>query len=185
MTIPNALSASRIVFLPILALFFMMEWMVWFLGGYILLGLTDFADGYLARKLGQTSDFGKVLDSTADSFLLVSSGILLGLLFPERFLANMAWLPVVLSIVVLSFAVSLVKYRKLVQLHTLLLKCGAFLVYSLTVASFLFDTTLFIRFIIFYFIVAMSETVLIFLLCDEVDPDVRSVLTVLRMKQNS
>jgi len=40
----------------------------WLLGG---LGATDWVDGYLARRLGQVSDFGKVFDPTVDRLLFI------------------------------------------------------------------------------------------------------------------
>ncbi len=40
----------------------------WLLGG---LGATDWVDGYLARRLGQTSEFGKKFDPTVDRLLFV------------------------------------------------------------------------------------------------------------------
>jgi cardiolipin synthase len=40
----------------------------WLLGG---LGATDWVDGYLARRLGQVSEFGKVFDPTVDRLLFI------------------------------------------------------------------------------------------------------------------
>ena len=40
----------------------------WLLGG---LGATDWVDGWLARRLHQTSEFGKVFDPTADRLLFI------------------------------------------------------------------------------------------------------------------
>lgn len=40
------------------------------------IGATDWIDGYLARRLNQTSTFGKVLDPSADRALLLCAGIL-------------------------------------------------------------------------------------------------------------
>lgn len=37
------------------------------------LGATDWVDGYLARKLGQTSNVGKILDPVADRILVMTS----------------------------------------------------------------------------------------------------------------
>ena len=40
----------------------------WLLGG---LGATDWVDGYLARRLGQVSEFGKKFDPTVDRLLFI------------------------------------------------------------------------------------------------------------------
>ena len=44
---------------------------------FILFALTDWADGYLARRLNQTSSFGAFLDPVADKFLVCASLLIL------------------------------------------------------------------------------------------------------------
>ena len=44
---------------------------------FILFALTDWADGYLARKLDMTSSFGAFLDPVADKFLVVAALLVL------------------------------------------------------------------------------------------------------------
>jgi cardiolipin synthase len=78
-SLPNLLTLSRIVVIPlIVALFFMdgdmPRWIT--LGLYAAACVTDFFDGYLARSMGQISRFGRFLDPVADK-LLVASVILM------------------------------------------------------------------------------------------------------------
>lgn len=44
---------------------------------FVVFALTDWADGYLARKLNQTSSFGAFLDPVADKFLVSSTLLVL------------------------------------------------------------------------------------------------------------
>ncbi len=71
-TIPNAFTLLRLLLLPVfLYVLFGLEnraAAAWLLGG---LGATDWVDGYLARRLGQVSEFGKVFDPTVDRLLFV------------------------------------------------------------------------------------------------------------------
>jgi cardiolipin synthase len=70
LTIPNAFTLARLLCLPIfLYLLFGRDnraGAAWMLGA---LGATDWIDGYLARRLGQVSEFGKVFDPTVDRLL--------------------------------------------------------------------------------------------------------------------
>ncbi len=73
--LPNILTISRIVLLPaLIGLFFMPgETAAWAaLWVYIFCAVTDFFDGYLARMLNVTSNFGTFLDPISDKILVAS-----------------------------------------------------------------------------------------------------------------
>lgn len=75
-TIPNAFTLLRLLLLPVFlyVLFVLGERAAaaFLLGG---LSATDWVDGYLARRLGQVSEFGKVFDPTVDRLLFVVATI--------------------------------------------------------------------------------------------------------------
>lgn len=74
-TLPNRLSILRILFIPIIVLFISSQEDGLLLAScllFIIAGITDGLDGYLARKMSLTSRFGLYLDPIADK-LLVSS----------------------------------------------------------------------------------------------------------------
>jgi cardiolipin synthase len=75
LNLPNILTMSRIVIIPIVvATFFCdsvaMRWTACAL--FTLAGITDFFDGYLARRAKQVSRLGRFLDPIADKLLVVS-----------------------------------------------------------------------------------------------------------------
>ncbi len=78
--IPNILTLLRIVLIPvfILAFYLPYSWappLATIL--FILAALTDWLDGYLARRLDQMSAFGAFLDPVADKLMVVSALVLL------------------------------------------------------------------------------------------------------------
>jgi cardiolipin synthase len=72
LTVPNLISVGRLACIPVfLWLLFVQENRL--AAGILLglLGITDWVDGYVARRFGQVSELGKVLDPTADRVLFI------------------------------------------------------------------------------------------------------------------
>ncbi len=66
MNIPNTISIVRILLIPLFVYFFLKgDWVTaaLFLAGS---GLTDFLDGFIARRFNQITELGKILDPIAD-----------------------------------------------------------------------------------------------------------------------
>ena len=79
-TLPNILTLIRMIIIPILILvyFLPVSWSHLVTTGlFILAGLTDWLDGYLARRLGQHSSFGEFLDPVADKLMVTTVLVLL------------------------------------------------------------------------------------------------------------
>lgn len=179
-TLPNMLSLSRIIFLPVLFALMFYGYHVLFLVTYVLLAFTDFLDGFLARRLGLTSQFGKEIDSFADLFFYVSSAYFLYYLFPEVILANQVLLIVFFTLLGISLVVSTVLFRKPVIMHTFILRLNAVLVTLAVVLSFWADTTFFVQGVLILYIAGFIESLIIFLFFGPVDPDTRSVFHLFR-----
>lgn len=80
MNIPNILTLSRIVMLPVFVIFFYLPVSWHYLAAcviFILAAITDGLDGYYARKLGQTSALGAFLDPVADKLMVAVVLVLL------------------------------------------------------------------------------------------------------------
>lgn len=73
MNLPNILTMSRIIMIPIFVVIFYlpMEWRyVVSAAIFALAAATDWLDGYLARKLDQSTPFGAFLDPVADKLMV-------------------------------------------------------------------------------------------------------------------
>ncbi len=73
MTISNLLSLSRLLLSPFIMVFFSRRNIYGVFALWALAALTDFLDGRLARRRGEISELGKILDPIADKMTLVFS----------------------------------------------------------------------------------------------------------------
>lgn len=71
-TIPNLLSAFRLLLIPVFVWAYCIKKAYLLTAGVLLLsGLTDMADGFIARRFHMISDLGKMLDPIADKLSLI------------------------------------------------------------------------------------------------------------------
>ena len=82
LTVPTVLTWTRIAAIPLIVGVFYMPWPaetrnLIATALFVIFALTDWLDGYLARKLNQTSAFGAFLDPVADKFLVCACVLVL------------------------------------------------------------------------------------------------------------
>lgn len=85
LNIPNTLTWARIVLIPLfVGIFYLpVTWLsmpdknLWACVLFVLAAVTDWFDGYLARRLGQTSAFGAFLDPVADKLMVGAALVML------------------------------------------------------------------------------------------------------------
>ena len=87
MNIPNTITISRIVLIPVfIAAFYLpYSWapaLATFIFGFA--ALTDWFDGYLARKLNQQSVLGAFIDPLADKLMVISALLLILTKYPDN-----------------------------------------------------------------------------------------------------
>ena len=82
MNLPNILTMTRILLIPVFVLVYIIPGPGTYLAAAMLFGLaafTDWLDGYLARRLNQTTHFGAFLDPVADKLIVVAAlAVLIG-----------------------------------------------------------------------------------------------------------
>ena len=74
-TIPNVLTILRIILIPVFVVLFFKGQKIAALCVFCAASLTDMLDGYLARKLNQITDFGKLFDPLADKLMVLTAMI--------------------------------------------------------------------------------------------------------------
>ncbi|MBB21461.1 MAG: CDP-diacylglycerol--glycerol-3-phosphate 3-phosphatidyltransferase [Roseibacillus sp.] len=80
MNLPNSLTVSRLVLTAVFVVGFMQGSQMGYgvaLFAFIIAAITDFLDGYFARKMGLVTSLGKLLDPIADKILTASAFIFL------------------------------------------------------------------------------------------------------------
>jgi CDP-diacylglycerol---glycerol-3-phosphate 3-phosphatidyltransferase len=100
---PNALTLSRIPFLFVIVGLMAMDWvgaasLAFFL--FIVAGVTDWLDGYYARRYNLISIFGKLMDALTDKILMV--GLFVALIVFEMLPSSVLILSLFLLLMILS-----------------------------------------------------------------------------------
>lgn len=72
-TLPNKITLMRIVLIPVFMLLAYCDLMFAAFVVYIIACVSDFIDGYLARKYNQVTNFGKFMDPLADKMLVLAA----------------------------------------------------------------------------------------------------------------
>lgn len=96
-SLPNLLTISRIVVIPVIFMMVYIHASVWQLLAavlFIIASITDYLDGYLARARNETSAFGRLLDPIADK-LLVTSALVVILAVPGMVVCKLSYIPVI------------------------------------------------------------------------------------------
>ena len=79
LNLPNILSLLRIALIPVLIGIFLLPYVsapMWATIVFVVASLTDWLDGYLARKWNQTSQFGAFIDPVADKLIVTVALVL-------------------------------------------------------------------------------------------------------------
>lgn len=77
-TLPNIITIFRFLLVPAVILALLTEKMGWAFAGFLIAGISDGVDGFIARQFDQRSELGAYLDPMADKVLLVSVFVMLG-----------------------------------------------------------------------------------------------------------
>lgn len=113
--VANYISLSRLIGAGILLI--VSPFSSIFYGVYLYCGISDIADGYIARKTNTISHKGAIIDSIADGTLFV---VMFIIIYPIIELNQVMWtfIVLILALRVISIIVVYHKYKKVAMLHT-------------------------------------------------------------------
>lgn len=78
LTIPNLITILRLVLVPAVVLAMLQARWDWAFAGFLVAGISDAVDGFIARRFKRQSRLGAYLDPVADKLLLVSVFVVMG-----------------------------------------------------------------------------------------------------------
>jgi cardiolipin synthase (CMP-forming) len=181
-TIPNQLTAARLAILPVLWALALLDRPVFVGIGLIFSFVTDVLDGYLARRLGQVSDFGSRFDSLIDNILIPSALVWVWLLRPEVYRDHILMALIAIVLYFSSLLIGIVKFRRFANLHLQSKRLGSVLMYLFVAHTLIADQY---NAVLFYlaliiFIISSVEGLALQLICSQVDEHMGSILFVLK-----
>jgi len=77
LTIPNLLTFMRMALIPVFASLLYYGYGTWALVVFVIAGVSDGVDGFLARKFNQESELGTIIDPIADKLLMTTAFVIL------------------------------------------------------------------------------------------------------------
>ena len=78
MSVPNFISLGRLIAVPFIVYLILQASYGWAFWLFVVAGLSDALDGYIAKRMDQVSNLGSYLDPIADKVLLVGVYVMLG-----------------------------------------------------------------------------------------------------------
>jgi CDP-diacylglycerol--glycerol-3-phosphate 3-phosphatidyltransferase len=153
----------------------------WFFFFYILCGISDMIDGFLARKMNSVTNLGAALDSTADFVFItvVISALITRIKLSEWMLI---WLGFIIILKVLTLLTGFRKFHSLAFLHTIMNKITGGLLFCFPV---LYTFTGFLPIVFLLFIsatFAALEELIINMTSAILNPDVKSFFAIQKHK---
>ena len=116
--LPNLITTIRILGSPVLVLLAWWGQPWWLALLLVFLVFTEWADGFLARRLHANSPLGARLDTIADAVFYTSLLLAVVLLRPSLVVAERWWMVAAVGCYALSWLASWIKFRHLPSYHT-------------------------------------------------------------------
>jgi CDP-diacylglycerol--glycerol-3-phosphate 3-phosphatidyltransferase len=184
-SIPLALTIFRICSAPVLMVLAAMGKERFFLWLAIAALLSDVLDGAIARRLGASSETGRLLDSWADLLIALVSFAGATLLWPDTMREEAGYFALVLAALVIPNAWGLLRFRRLLGYHTVSAKSSGVLLAVGAVLLFTGLTPVPFRLASFVELAVAAEYIAISLVVPEWTGEMKSVWHAWRYRRDS
>lgn len=175
LNIPNSISLLRLLIIPYLGYLSLANQARIFGIVLIFYALSDFLDGYFARKLNQTSEFGAKLDSLADDLGNNLMIIFLYFLFPDIFNEYTYFVYLIVFLNIISNLLKIFKLRNIgLHFYSSKISQTSFLSTVVFLSLFGFNATLF--YIWFFISVFHFSEIIISVLLFKPNSNTRSIV---------
>lgn len=181
-SIPNSLSFSRLLAVPLMVFLAFQGYQQWFMVVIGLMVITDLLDGLLARLFKQESEFGSKLDSIADLFTCYGLVLSIWYLWPEQLLQQKCYILLSLLAYLVPIFTCLIKFHRLPSFHTWSAKLATAIGLPVLVLWIGFDVPLAMQLFAFWIALIAIEYTLIVLLLTEWQSNVTSVFHIKALK---
>jgi len=179
LSIPNVLTAFRILCVPILLFLSWQGFENAFMALLAAAFLSDVFDGLVARLTHQTSQFGAKLDSWADISLFVTITLSAWWLWPDIVHNEIAYVLIIIVCYLLPAIVGYLKFHAFTSYHTWIVKCAVAAIGTSLYVFFLGGPVWPFRWATMLCVLAAIEEITITMVSTELHSDVRSLCDVL------
>ena len=178
LTIPNILSFLRIIFS--FGIYFIREKTYIFFTMVLIIGFTDFLDGYIARKYNKQTIIGSWLDSIAD-FVFYISFVLYSIIFEKEVIIQLKYfVGIIILIKISSIIICLSKYKKLGFLHTIGNKITGMIIFIGLCIFLLFKIAIIIKIGLYISIIFSLEELLINIFGNKYNENVKGIYEIIK-----
>ena len=112
---PNILTIIRMIFVPVFILLLLYVSRIAACAVFVLASLTDWLDGYLARKNNEITNFGKFMDPLADKMLVTSALVCF---------VGLGWMPAWVAMIVIGRDLAVDGLRMLAASRNIVMAAG-------------------------------------------------------------
>jgi phosphatidylglycerophosphate synthase len=184
-SIPTALTVFRLLSAPVLMVLAYMGRERYFLWLAIAALLSDVLDGALARRLGASSETGRLLDSWADLLIALVSFAGATLLWPDTMREESGYFALILAALVIPNAWGFLRFRRLLGYHTISAKASGVLLAVGAVLLFIGLTPIPFRVAAFIELLVAAEYIAISLILPQWTSEMKSAWHAWRLRRES